>query len=92
MPSKEELAFQHDPGLLAYQDYVGAVAQHVAVNGRRRLRRSASRRGSGPASAHGSGRPSTVQQRFDWPVVARLHHQLYAELAERRRAGREALG
>ena len=32
----------------------------------------------------------TVQQRFDWPVVARLHHQLYAELAERRCAGQEA--
>ena len=34
----------------------------------------------------------TVQQRFDWPVVARLHHQLYAELAERRCAGQECSG
>ena len=34
----------------------------------------------------------TVQQRFDWPVVARLHHQLYLELAERRRAGQESSG
>ena len=28
----EELARQHDHGLLTYQDYVGAVAQHVAVD------------------------------------------------------------
>ena len=34
----------------------------------------------------------TVHQRFDWPVVARLHHQLYAELAERRCAGQERTG
>ena len=35
----------------------------------------------------GSAGRQTVQQRFDWPVVARLHHQLYAELADRRRYG-----
>ena len=29
----------------------------------------------------------TVRQRFDWPVVARLHHQLYSELGEKRRVG-----
>ena len=34
----------------------------------------------------------TVQQRFNWPVVARLHRQLYAELAERRLAGYEQSG
>ena len=28
----EDLALQHDHGLLSYQDYVGAVAQHVAVD------------------------------------------------------------
>ena len=28
----EELALEHDLGMLTYQDYVGAVAQHVAVN------------------------------------------------------------
>ena len=32
----------------------------------------------------GSAGRQTVQQRFDWPVVARLHHQLYRELADRR--------
>ena len=25
-----------------------------------------------------------MSHRFDWPVVARLHHELYAELAELR--------
>ena len=29
----------------------------------------------------------TVKQRFDWPVIARLHKELYAELAERRGYG-----
>ena len=27
-----DLSFRHDHGLLSYQDYVGAVAQHVAVD------------------------------------------------------------
>ena len=29
----------------------------------------------------------TVRLRFDWPVIARLHHELYLELADRRRSG-----
>ena len=84
----EELALQHDHGLLTYQDYVGAVAQHVAVDTEaaaaaiaRLAEDPALRQRMGEAGRH------AVQQRFDWPVVARLHHQLYAELAERRRAG-----
>ena len=89
----EDLAYQHDHGLLSYQDYVGAVAQHVAVDTEaaasaivRLAEDSALRQRMGMA-----GR-LTVQQRFDWPVVARLHHQLYEELAELRRAGQEGSG
>ena len=70
---------QHDHGLLTYQDYVGAVAQHVAVDTEaaalaiaRLAEDPALRQRMGEAGRH------TVQQRFDWPVVARLHHQLYA--------------
>ena len=89
----EELALEHDLGMLTYQDYVGAVAQHVAVNTEAAaaaiariaddpdLRRRMSEAGR-----------QTVRQRFDWSVVARLHHQLYAELAERRLAGQECFG
>ena len=84
----EELAFQHDHGLLAYQDYVGAVAQHVAVD-IEAAATAIAHLAEDPALRQRMGQAGrqTVQQRFDWPVVARLHHQLYAELAERRRAG-----
>ena len=34
----------------------------------------------------------TVKARFDWPVVARLHHQLYAELSDRRSNGQGIAG
>ena len=85
-----ELAFQHDFGLLSYQDYVGAVSQHVAVDTDAaaaaivRLVHDPDLRQS-----MGNAGRQTVKERFDWPVVARLHHQLYLELAERRRAGQE---
>ena len=89
----EELALQHDHGLLSYQDYVGAVAQHIAVDTdaaaaaiARLALDPALRQRMGEAGRH------AVRQRFDWPVVARLHHQLYAELAERRRAGEGSSG
>ena len=84
----EELALQHDLSLLSYQDYVGAFAQHVAVDtdaAARAIARLAVdpilRRRMGDAGLQ------TVRHRFDWSVVARQHHQLYSELAERRRAG-----
>ena len=86
----EKLALEHDHGLLAYQDYVGAVAQHVAVD-TEAAAAAIVRLAEDPALRQRMGEAGrqTVQQRFDWPVVARLHHQLYAELAERRRAGQE---
>ena len=87
----EELALQHDHGLLAYQDYVGAVSQHVAVD-TEAAAAAIARLAEDPALRQRMGEAGrlTVQKRFDWPVVARLHHQLYAELAERRRAAQES--
>ena len=88
----EELALHHDHGLVSYQDYVGAVAQHVAVDTEaaavaiaRLVEDPALRQRMGDAGSY------TVQQRFNWPVVARLHHQLYADLAERRCSERKVL-
>ena len=84
----EVLALEHDHGLLTYQDYVGAVAQHVAVDTEAAaaaialLAQDMSLR-----QRMGDAGRQAVRQRFDWPVVAGLHHQLYAELAERRRVG-----
>ena len=84
----EELALRHDHGLLSYQDYVGAVAQHVAVD-TDAAALAIARLAQDPALRQRMGEAGrqTVRQRFDWPVVARLHHQLYSELAEKRRVG-----
>ena len=68
---------QHDHGLLTYQDYVGAVAQHVAVD--TEAAAAAIARLAGDPSLRkrmGEAGRQTVQQRFDWPVVARLHSSL----------------
>ena len=89
----EELALQHDHGLLTYQDYVGAVAQHVAVD-TEAAAAAITRLAEDPALRRRMGEAGrrTVQERFDWPVVARLHHQLYGELAQRRCAAQEPSG
>ena len=87
----EELALQHDHGL-SYQDYVGAVAQHVAVDTE-----------AAAAAIACLAEDPALRQRMvplaakpfngaNWPVVAGLHHQLCAELAERRSAERESFG
>ena len=62
------------------------MAQHVAVD-TEAAAAAIGRLAGDPALRQRMGEAGcqTVQQRFDWPVVARLHHQLYAELAERRR-------
>ena len=89
----EQLAIQHDHGLIAYQDYVGAVAQHVAVD-TEAAAAAIARIAEDPILRQRMGEAGrqTVQQRFDWPVVARLHRELYSELAELRRAGQESSG
>ena len=88
----DDLALQHENGLLSYQDYVGALAQHVAVN-TDFAAMAIARLADDPSLRQrmGDSGRQTVQQRFDWPVIARLHHQLYAELAERRAAGQDCL-
>ena len=87
MRSKGKSQGQHDHGLLTYQDYVGAVGQHVAVD-TEAAAAAIARLADDPALRQRMGEAGrqTVRQRFDWPVVARLHHQLYGELAERRMA------
>ena len=79
--------------LLSYQDYVGAVAQHVAVD-TDAAALAIGRLAQDPELRQrmGDAGRQTVRQRFDWPVVARLHHQLYSELAEKRCAGEGSSG
>ena len=83
----EELASQHDHGMLSYQNYVGSFAQHVAVD----IDSAAAalvRLASDPdlRLRMGEAGRRTVQARFNWPVVARQHHDLYAELRDLRRS------
>ena len=87
----EELALQHDHGLLAYQDYVGAVAQHVAVD-TEAAAAAIARLAEDPVLRQrmGNAGSQTVRQRFQLACRRRLHHQLYAELAELRSAERES--
>ena len=78
---EKSLPFVHDHGMLSYQDYVGAVAQqHVAVDTEAAavaIARLAEDQSLRQRMGH-AGR-QTVRQRFNWPVVARLHHQLYSD-------------
>ena len=86
-PFSQQLALQHDHGLLTYQDYVGAVAQHVAVDTEAAavaIARLADDREL--RQRMGTAGRNTVKNRFDWPVVAGLYHQLFADLAEQRTA------
>jgi len=83
----DELAARHSLGLMSYQDYVGAVAQHTAVD----VHAAAAalvglaqnpelRRRMGEA-----GRQN-VRERFDWPVVIRQYLELFDDLQQRRQA------
>ena len=87
------MALKHDYELLSYQDYVGGVAQHVAVD-TSAAAASIARLASDPVLRRrmGDAGRQTVSARFDWPVVARLHHELFSELAELRRGVHAATG
>ena len=89
----EELALQHDHGLLSYQDYVGAVAQHVAVDTEAAAAAIIARLAEDPVLRKRMGEAGrhTVQQRFDWSGSGAPAPELYAELAERRRSGEKSL-
>ena len=89
----EELALQHDFGLLSYQDYVGSVSQHVAVN-TDAAASAISRLAADPILRRRMGEAGrqTVAHRFDWPVIARLHKQLYGELSELRTTSQKLSG
>ena len=83
-----ELALQHDHGLLTYQDYVGSMAQHVAVDIDAAVAALVSL-ANDPSLRQRMGYEGrqTVRNRFDWSVVAQLHLNLYSELAEIRSSG-----
>jgi len=81
----DELATRHSLGLMSYQDYVGAVAQHTAVDVEAaaaalvRLGADANLR-----RAMGEAGRRNVRERFDWSVVAGHYRRLFEELQQRR--------
>lgn len=83
----EELAARHSVGLFSYQDYVGAVAQHTAVDAQAagdalaRLAADAALR-----QRMGQAGQQRVRENFDWPVVIRQYRQLFDELGAIRAA------
>ena len=79
----DELAARHSIGLMSYQNYIGAVAQHTAIDidaaaqAITKLAINPELRRSMGASAL-----SNVQARFGWPTIARQYKDLFFELAE----------
>jgi glycosyltransferase involved in cell wall biosynthesis len=87
------LASRHGLQLETYQAYVGAVAQHTAVDvaaaaeALRRLFTSADlRRRMGEAGQR------RAHERFSWPVVVAQYNALFEQLAERRAAAARPSG
>ena len=83
----DELAARHCLGLISYQDYVGSVAQHTAVD----VEAAADALvclGADPQRRHAMGDSGqcNVRERFAWPVVVSQYRQLLGQLAERRQA------
>ena len=83
----ELLAGLHSLELEAYQNYVGASAQHTAVHVQQaaaallRLAESANQR-----RVMGAAGQQRAQSIFSWPQVARLYRELFEELAVRRQS------
>ncbi len=81
----DELAARHSLGLLSYQDYVGSVSQHVAVDPEQ-AGLALARLAENPdlRLRMGDSGKKNVKERFDWPVIAGMYHELFVELSNRR--------
>ena len=77
-----QLADLHALEAMSYQAYVGAVAQHTAVNvGRAADALTALIRSPDLRRRMGAAGRARVREVFDWPVVARQIHDLTTRLA-----------
>ena len=82
-----DLITQHNFGLKTYQQYVGVVAQHTAVN----IKIAAARLADLFASKHlretmGAAGQKRVAETFDWKIVAPQYVELANHLAEVRQS------
>ena len=83
----EELAARHSVGLFSYQDYVGAVAQHTAVDAQAAGDALACLAADAPLRQRmGQAGQQRVRGSFDWPVVIRQYRELFDELGAIRAA------
>jgi hypothetical protein len=77
----QELAARHTVGLSSYQDYVGAVAQHTAVDVEAAAEGLARLAGDSLLRQRmGQAGQQRVQECFAWPVVINQYVALFAEL------------
>ena len=79
----DELAARHSIGLMSYQNYIGAVAQHTAID-IEAAAQALTKLAINPAlrSSMGANALRNVQTRFGWPTIARQYQDLFLELAE----------
>ena len=84
----QDLAARHAMGLMSYQSYVGAVAQHTAVHvGRAAQAITALIRSPDLRREMGAAGRRRIAEMFDWKVVAPQYAALADELSAVRRAG-----
>ena len=79
----DELAARHSIGLISYQNYIGAVAQHTAID-IEAAAQALTKLAINPALRRSMGENAlkNVQDRFGWPTIARQYQDLFLELAE----------
>ena len=79
----DELAARHSIGLMSYQNYIGAVAQHTAID-IEAAAQALTKLAINPAlrSSMGANALRNVQARFGWPTIALQYQDLFLELAE----------
>ena len=89
-PLGDGLAHRHALGLETYQNYVGAAAQHTAVNVALAAQAIA-RLASSPELRRRLGEAGRRRARssFAWPVVVQQYNALFADLQARRLAAAE---
>ena len=79
----DELAARHSIGLMSYQNYIGAVAQHTAID-IEAAAQALTKLAINPALRRSMGENAlkNVQDRFGWPTIAQQYQDLFLELAE----------
>ncbi|NKC32770.1 glycosyltransferase [Falsiroseomonas selenitidurans] len=85
----DDLAARHDTGMDSYDSYIGGIAQFTAVDvGAAEAAFAALIGDAGLRARMAAAARADALARYDWAVVVRQYHALWAEQATLRRAGR----